>query len=200
MLSEFAKVFERRVWRVQVAYLHNAACTLLSPSRCFQLSTNLDKDFFVIFDIVVKNIECGLAWSLLLSPTIRVITVVKICCGLTRRGLVSPQHLTTVACEQAHLFGNREPAKPARRMRRGHIILFARDTLTNEWACSQAMTTVLTRIVVDKNTDLAKPHSMVKSIYFRRIFEWTPHWPPLTAAHKPWAYTSHDFVRAVRCL
>ena len=94
------------------------------PSRCFQLSTNLDKDFFVIFDIVIiKQIGCGSARSVLLSPTIRVITVVKICCGLTRRGLVSPQHLTTVACEQAHLFGNREPAKPARRMRRGHILL-----------------------------------------------------------------------------
>ena len=95
------------------------------PSRCFQLSTNPDKDFFVIFDIVViKQIGCGLAWSVLLSPTIRVIAVVKICCGLTRRGLVeSRQHLTTVACEQAHLFGNREPAKPARRMWRGHILL-----------------------------------------------------------------------------
>ena len=83
-----------------------------------------------------KQIECGLAWSVLLSPTIHVITLVKICCGLTRRGLVSPQHLTTLACEQAHLFGNWTPAKPARRMRRGHILLFARDTLTNEWACS----------------------------------------------------------------
>ena len=44
MLSgEFAKVFERKVWRVQVAQLHNAARAL--SSRCFQLSTNLDKDF-----------------------------------------------------------------------------------------------------------------------------------------------------------
>ena len=63
MLSEFAKGFERKVWRVQVAYLHNAALALSSLSRCFQLSTNLDRDFFfVIFDIVVKNIECCLAW------------------------------------------------------------------------------------------------------------------------------------------
>ena len=45
MLSEFAKVFERKVWRVQVAHLHNAARALSSPSR-FQLSTNLGKDFF----------------------------------------------------------------------------------------------------------------------------------------------------------
>ena len=46
MLSDFAKVFERKVWRVQVAHLHNAACALSSPSRSFQLSTNLGKDFF----------------------------------------------------------------------------------------------------------------------------------------------------------
>ena len=37
MLSDFAKVFERKVWRVQVAHLHNAARALSSPSRCFQL-------------------------------------------------------------------------------------------------------------------------------------------------------------------
>ena len=37
MLSgEFAKVFERKVYRVQVAHLHNAACALSSPSCCFQ--------------------------------------------------------------------------------------------------------------------------------------------------------------------
>ena len=46
MLSDFAKGFERKVWRVQVAHLHNAARALLSPSRCFQLSTNPGKDFF----------------------------------------------------------------------------------------------------------------------------------------------------------
>ena len=55
MLSEFEKNFERKVWRVQEAHLHNAARALSSPSRCFQLGTNVDKDFFVIFDIVVKN-------------------------------------------------------------------------------------------------------------------------------------------------
>ena len=37
--------FERKVWRVQVAHLHNAARALSIPSRCFQLWTNLDKDF-----------------------------------------------------------------------------------------------------------------------------------------------------------
>ena len=46
MLSEFAKGFERKVWHVQVAYLHNAARALSSVSRCFQLSTNVDRDFF----------------------------------------------------------------------------------------------------------------------------------------------------------
>ena len=76
MLSEFKKVFERKVWRVQVAHLLNAASALSSQSRCFQLWTNVDKDFFVIFDIVVKN----KSRSVLLSTTILVITVVKICC------------------------------------------------------------------------------------------------------------------------
>ena len=46
MLSDFAKVFERKVWRVQVAHLHSAARALSNPSRCFHLSTNLGKDFF----------------------------------------------------------------------------------------------------------------------------------------------------------
>ena len=65
MLSDFAKVFERKVWRVQVAHLHNAARALSSPSRCFQLSTNLGKDFFRYLwycDKKKKQIECGLAW------------------------------------------------------------------------------------------------------------------------------------------
>ena len=47
MLSEFAKAFERKVSRVQIAHLHNAARALSSP--CFA------KISFVIFDIVVKN-------------------------------------------------------------------------------------------------------------------------------------------------
>ena len=40
-----------------------------------------------------KQIEWCLALSILLSTTIRVITVVKICCGLPRLCLVSPQLL-----------------------------------------------------------------------------------------------------------
>ena len=62
MLSEFAKGFERKVWCVQVAHLHNSAHALSSLSRCFQLSTNLDRDFFRYLRIVVKKIQCCLAW------------------------------------------------------------------------------------------------------------------------------------------
>ena len=81
MLSEFAKVFERKVWCVHVAHLHKAASALSSRSRRFQMSPNLDKDFFrYLWYCGKKQIECGLAWSVLLSTTIRVITVVKICC------------------------------------------------------------------------------------------------------------------------
>ena len=46
LFGESAKVFERQVWCVRVAHLHSAARALSSPSRCFQLSTNLDKDSF----------------------------------------------------------------------------------------------------------------------------------------------------------
>ena len=63
MLSEFANVFERKTWRVQVTHLHNAARALSSPSRCCQLSTNLGKDFFhYLWYCSTKQIECGLTW------------------------------------------------------------------------------------------------------------------------------------------
>ena len=55
ILSEFPKVFEEKVWRVQAAHLHNAARALSSPSRCFNCQQILAKNSFVIFDIVVKN-------------------------------------------------------------------------------------------------------------------------------------------------
>ena len=81
MLSEFTKVFDRKVCRVQGTHLHNVASALSSPSRW-----NLDKDLFrYLWCCGKKQIECGLAWCVLLSTTTRVITVVKICCGLTRR-------------------------------------------------------------------------------------------------------------------
>ena len=73
MLSESEKVFERKVWRVQVAHLHISARALSSRSKWF-LSLSL-----IMWQ--KKQIKCGLAWSVLLWTTIRVITVVKICCG-----------------------------------------------------------------------------------------------------------------------
>ena len=63
MLSEFSNVFERKVWRVQVAHLHDEARVLSSPSRYFQLSANLGKDFFrYLWYCGKKQIECGLTW------------------------------------------------------------------------------------------------------------------------------------------
>ena len=50
MLNDFAKVFEREVWRVQVAHLHNAARALSSPSQQI-----LAKISFVIFDNVIEK-------------------------------------------------------------------------------------------------------------------------------------------------
>ena len=66
-LKEFAKGFERKVWHIQVVYLHNAARAFSSPSRCFQLSANFDKDFFLLSLILWwKTNQCGLVWSVLL--------------------------------------------------------------------------------------------------------------------------------------
>ena len=50
LFGEFAKGFERQV---RVAHLHSAAGALSSPSWCFQLSTNLEKDLF----------DCFLCWD-----------------------------------------------------------------------------------------------------------------------------------------
>ena len=72
-LSEFVKDIERKVWCVKAAHLHNAAHALSSPSRCLQLS----RRFRYLWYCVKKQIECGLASSVLLSTTIRVITAVK---------------------------------------------------------------------------------------------------------------------------
>ena len=51
--SDFAKVFERKVWRVQVDYLHNAARALSSPN-CQQILTKIS---VLIFDVVVQKIN-----------------------------------------------------------------------------------------------------------------------------------------------
>jgi len=63
MLSDFAKLFERKVWRVQVAHLHSAARAQVRVGVfiCQQILAEIS---FVIFDIVIKKkqIECGLAW------------------------------------------------------------------------------------------------------------------------------------------
>ena len=66
MLSDFAKVFERKVWPVQLAHLHNVVCALSSLSRCFQFSKNLDKDSFrCLWYCGKEQIECRLVshWS-----------------------------------------------------------------------------------------------------------------------------------------
>ena len=45
------------------SHLRNAASAHSSPSRCFQLSTNLGEDFFrYLWCCDKKQIECGLAW------------------------------------------------------------------------------------------------------------------------------------------
>ena len=70
-LSEFEKVFERKVWRVKTAHLHNAARALSSSSRCFQLSRQIFISLFLsLWYCGKKQIECGLAWSVLLSTSV----------------------------------------------------------------------------------------------------------------------------------
>ena len=49
MLSEFANFFERKMWRVQVAHLHNVGVGVFN---CQQILTQI---YFVIFNVVVKN-------------------------------------------------------------------------------------------------------------------------------------------------
>ena len=61
ILSEFAKGFERKAWRVQVAHLHNA-CTFKSESVFSVVNKSWQRFLSLSFDIVVKKIECLLAW------------------------------------------------------------------------------------------------------------------------------------------
>ena len=49
MLSEFAKVFERKISRVQVAHLHNVGVGVFD---CQQILTKIS---LVIFNVMVKN-------------------------------------------------------------------------------------------------------------------------------------------------
>ena len=59
MLSDFAKVFERKVWRVQVAHLHNVA-------RALSISiVNKSWQKFLCLSLILwlkKQLDCGLAW------------------------------------------------------------------------------------------------------------------------------------------
>ena len=59
---------------VQVAHLHNVGVGVFN---CQQILTKIS---LVIFNVMVKKIECGLAWTVFLSTTIQAITAVKICC------------------------------------------------------------------------------------------------------------------------
>ena len=49
ILSEFAKVFERKIGRVEVAHLHNVGVGVFDRQQI------LTKISFVIFNVVVKN-------------------------------------------------------------------------------------------------------------------------------------------------
>ena len=60
ILSEFAKAFERKVSRVPVAHLHNAC---KSESVFSVVNKSWQRFLSLSFDIVVKTIECRLAWQ-----------------------------------------------------------------------------------------------------------------------------------------
>ena len=62
-----------------------------SQKKQQQQQQQQQQNFFDV-DIVGKKIESGLAWYVLLYTMVCVITGVKICCGLIRQRLVSPQH------------------------------------------------------------------------------------------------------------
>ena len=62
ILSEFAKAFERKVWRVPAAHLHNA-CTFKSESVFSVVNKSWQRFLSLSFDIVVKKIECRLGWQ-----------------------------------------------------------------------------------------------------------------------------------------
>ena len=73
---------------------HARVQTTLLASICQSMPfSSSQKHFLWCWYCGKKQIECSLALSILLSTTIRVITVVKICCGLTWLCLVSTQLL-----------------------------------------------------------------------------------------------------------
>ena len=62
-VERFCKSFWKESLTRASSSLYNAACALSCPGRCFQLSTNLGKDFFrYLWYCDKKQIECGLAW------------------------------------------------------------------------------------------------------------------------------------------
>ena len=82
ILSEFVKVFQRKVLYKQLICLMQRV-HFPSLSRCFQLS----RQIFILLSwsevryCGKKQIEWGLAQSVLLSTMIRIITVVKMLCN-----------------------------------------------------------------------------------------------------------------------
>ena len=90
ILSEFVKVSERKVWRLQAANLHNAARALFKFESVF--FSCQDKYLFrYLWYCVKKTNRMWFRWTVLLSTTIRVITVVKMLCNklsyITKRAL-----------------------------------------------------------------------------------------------------------------
>ena len=71
-MASFARVFERLV---RVAHLHSGMRALSSPSPCFQLSTNLDKElfgYFLSWDATIPDKKVGTASKLSPLPTYNV--------------------------------------------------------------------------------------------------------------------------------
>jgi len=96
------------IWLASLPLSMRVQTTLLaSMCHAMPFSAHTLKNIFFDVDIVVKNKSiCGLAWSVLLSTTICIITVVKICCGLTRRRLPCFQfyHWTWFIINSGQLF------------------------------------------------------------------------------------------------
>ena len=71
------------IWLADLPLSIGVKRTLLA-SRCHAMPFSALKHFLFCWYGVKKQIDCGLALSVLLLTTIFVITMVKICCGLTR--------------------------------------------------------------------------------------------------------------------
>ena len=78
---------ERSFWEINQSYCGEVVDNACSFFESWFWSRSKIKTFFGIEYCGKKQMESGSALSVLLSTTIFVITVVKICCGLTRRTL-----------------------------------------------------------------------------------------------------------------